>query len=238
MTNMKTPIYQYSKKNNEKVFRYSSDKSLADSTWAKDDVAFYASNKPAENLVPVYEYHAGSDSSFRYLYTTDPNASQGWKNEAGNIAFYASATEMPNTTPIILFHKESNGWYFRYSAYEQVDNDWTVNPTPVFYASAPAPNRVQINKGGYVSIPHNEAYNFGKGAFSVMAYITPNKVENGQTELTAGTIVSSKPQPGGNGNGGWQFFLEKEGEALMLCFKTDDGHGYHLLKAPLNNLYD
>ena len=24
----------------------------------------------------------------------------------------------------------------------------------------------------------------------------------------------------------------------MLCFKTDDGHGYHLLKAPLNNLYD
>ena len=79
-------------------------------------------------------------------------------------------------------------------------------------------NRLQISKGGYVSIPHNNAYNFGKGAFSVMAYICPNKIVSGKTTLTEGTICSSKPAHGAIDNsgrkvkgGGWQLFLEKEG---------------------------
>jgi hypothetical protein len=53
-------------------------------------------------------------------------------------------------------------------------------------------------------------------------------------------IASSKPAAGSRGNGGWQLFLEtdKSDGIHYLCFKTDDGDGYHLLKAPLNNLYD
>ena len=94
---------------------------------------------------------------------------------------------------------------------------------------------LQLKNDGYVSIPHNAKYNFGEGAFSVMAYITPKKTENGSTVLTEGTIVSSKPVSGG---GGWQLFLKEEHGLLKLCFKTDSGRGYKLLQAPLYNLYD
>ena len=113
----------------------------------------------------------------------------------------------------------------------------------IFVDTAPPTNALHVENGSYLSIPHNSIYQFGTGAFSAMAYITPNKVEGGKTVLTEGTIFSSKPARGNahqgqTGYGGWQIFLEKEGGDLMLCFKTDDGNGYHLLKAPLNNLYD
>ncbi len=100
------------------------------------------------------------------------------------------------------------------------------------------PNILKIQKGGYVSIPKNNAYKFATGAFSVMAYITPKKKnEKGETVLTEGTIASSKPAPGGPNFGGWQYFLEYDNGEHYICFKTDDGSGYHLLRAPLNNLY-
>lgn len=102
----------------------------------------------------------------------------------------------------------------------------------------PPTNTLQINSGGYVSIPYKSNYRFGTGAFSAMAYITPKKVVEGKTVLKEGTIFSSKPERGGSGYGGWQLYLERDGEEHLLCFKTDDGSGYHLLKAPLNNLYD
>lgn len=113
-----------------------------------------------------------------------------------------------------------------------------VNPSNEAGYKAPYPNILKINRGGYVSIPANDAYRFNDGPFSVMAYISPKKEVSGNTELTLGTVFSSKPSPGGGGNGGWQLLLEKVNDEYYICFKTDDGYGYHLLRAPLNNLYD
>lgn len=87
----------------------------------------------------------------------------------------------------------------------------------------------------YVNIPKIEAYNFGRSAFTVMAYISP---QNDSSDLSIGTIISSKPAPGGYNQGGWQLFLEKVNDIHYICFKIDDGFGYQLLRAPLNNLYD
>lgn len=117
----------------------------------------------------------------------------------------------------------------------------TINETnsiETHLKTEPESNMLKINKDGFIHIPPIEGYFYKDGPFTVMGYITPKKSLSGNTELTIGTIFSSKPNPGRFDDGGWQLFLEVENnEEYYLCFKVDDGFGYHVLRAPLNNLY-
>ncbi|RME58787.1 hypothetical protein D6779_05740 [Candidatus Parcubacteria bacterium] len=128
---MNTPIYQYKASNDR--FQYSSDEGLADSTWVKDGVAFYASNEPGDGLVPVYKYHAGSGNTSRYLYSLNPDTGNGWTQES--IAFYVYEDNANGAVPVFAFHKAKNeGWYFRYSVDQAIDDGWAEDG-PAFYAS-------------------------------------------------------------------------------------------------------
>ena len=96
-------------------------------------------------------------------------------------------------------------------------------------------NGLRIENSGYVSIDHKHYYEFQKGAFSVMAFICLKKLVNGQTEMTKGTIFSSKPSVNA---GGWELKIRKDNEVHLLCFHTWDNLGCYHLCAPIDNLYD
>lgn len=117
----------------------------------------------------------------------------------------------------------------------------TVNETNLIEThleTEPESNMLKINKGGFIHIPPIEGYFLKDGPFTVMGYITPKKSLSGNTELTIGTIFSSKPNPGRFNDGCWQLFLEVENnEEYYICFKVYDGFGSHVLRAPLNNIY-
>jgi concanavalin A-like lectin/glucanase superfamily protein len=79
---------------------------------------------------------------------------------------------------------------------------------------------------GNVSMPGNNAYNVGAGAFTVLALIKPSGT---------GTIVSRKGSSGGSNNGGWLLVVESNN---VLKFATDDGFGYYQITGTASNLHD
>lgn len=79
---------------------------------------------------------------------------------------------------------------------------------------------------GNVSMPNNNAYNVGTGAFSVLALVKPSGT---------GTIVSRKGTAGGSNNGGWLLVIERNN---VLKFATDNGFGYYQITGTASNLND
>jgi hypothetical protein len=86
-------------------------------------------------------------------------------------------------------------------------------------------NKLSVTSGN-VTMPSNNAYNLGTGAFSLLALVKPTGT---------GTIVSRKSTAGGIGNGGWLLVIENNN---VLKFATDDGTGYYQIKATASNLHD
>lgn len=86
-------------------------------------------------------------------------------------------------------------------------------------------NKLSVASGN-ITMSTNNAYNFGTGAFSVLALVKPSGT---------GTIVSRKPTAGGGGNGGWLLVIENNN---VLKFATDDGYGYYQIQATASNLHD
>lgn len=83
-----------------------------------------------------------------------------------------------------------------------------------------------------IEIPHNDAYNFGEGAFTLMAVFTPIEIEGSgtgaKTFVATGNIVS---KDAGAGAGGWKlsshisFSMENS-----LSFAIHDASGNNLQK--------
>ncbi|MBO1346412.1 MAG: hypothetical protein EBE86_002940 [Hormoscilla sp. GUM202] len=74
---------------------------------------------------------------------------------------------------------------------------------------------IRIQQEGMLTVPSNNAYNFGKGDFTITVLF--------QTTV-GGTIISRKPAEGGTGNGGWWLILRPNG---VIQMNTDDGFGYY-----------
>lgn len=109
------------------------------------------------------------------------------------------------------------------------------------------PPMLKMKSGDYVTIPWKEAYSFGTGAFSVMAFITPKVMDTeGKTVLKTGPVFSSRYAETGKNwvlYGGWALYIYlNDDKKLILGFTTQavvSGQTVmRCLEAPINSIYD
>ena len=126
-------VYQYYAEKPERFF-YSTDPNVKDG-WKQGPIAFYAVDRAAHNIVPIYRFVAASPY-YRYQYSSNPVINgPGWTNEG--IAFYAANQPRRSYAPVYQYRAIENGnWRYQYSTHSALGNGWTRERI-AFYVPVP-----------------------------------------------------------------------------------------------------
>jgi hypothetical protein len=114
----------------------------------------------AFQLLAVYKYY--SDNPWRFLYSTDPNIKDGWKQ--GPIAFYGLDRPARNIVPVYRFVATTPYYRYQYSTSPTVNGPGWRNEGIAFYA-AQAPRRRYAPVYQYYSVENgNWRYQYSMSA--------------------------------------------------------------------------